>query len=341
MIGVGVIGLGFMGQTHVRAWEAAHSDGIACRLVAVADQDPERLTGHVASAGNIDTGQNEALFDPHEVATYTDVESLLRDDAVHAVSVCTHTDTHVDLAIAGLEAGKHVLVEKPVAVKTDCVSKLADVVRAHPQLVCMPAMCMRFWPAWSWIADRVRDGSFGAARSAAFQRLGSAPTWSEFYKDPERSGGALGDLHIHDTDFIVHLFGPPDAVVSAGHLNHLTTHYRYADGPAHVVAEGAWDHTPGFGFRMRCVVVFERATAEFELGRNQELMLSRDGECELVDVGGLSGYDGEVRAFRSAIAGDLAGVPTIDDAVVVSRVLDAERESCRTGLVVSPAVGIS
>ena len=57
-------------------------------------------------------------------------------------------------------------------------------------------------------------------------------------------------------------------VVSTGSTDHVTTLYRYGSGgPAHVVAEGGWNHTPGFGFRMTFLVVFERATLDFERSR--------------------------------------------------------------------------
>ena len=123
-------------------------------------------------------------------------------------------------------------------------------------------------PGWHEVRATVRDARYGAVRSASFQRLGSMPAWSrDFYADRKKSGGALVDLHIHDADFIRWCFGPPDGVTSAGTVNHLTALYRYSGGPAHVAAEGGWDHTPGFGFQMRYIVVFERATAEFLAAR--------------------------------------------------------------------------
>ncbi|MEM7306675.1 MAG: Gfo/Idh/MocA family oxidoreductase [Planctomycetota bacterium] len=337
--GVGVIGLGFMGRTHVGAFAAAAEAGHANRLVAVCDQDPARRAGEVQAGGNIATAAGqERLFDPASVAGYERPEELLADDAVELVSVCTPTDSHVDLAIAALEAGKHVLVEKPVALRHDEVARLGAAARAAEErgLHCMPALCMRFWPAWSWLKRAVADGTYGAVRSAAFQRLASAPAWNrEFYQDPERTGGALIDLHIHDADFVRHLFGDPAAVVSAGSLDHVTTLYRYPDGPEHVVAEGGWNHAPGFAFRMRYVIVFEHATADFEIGRDPELLLCRDGEATPVEVDAWAGYDGEVRHLLDVIAGRTAGlVATVADAEGHARLLDAERESLRTGAAV-------
>src|SRR5437764_1016777 len=62
-IGVGVIGLGFMGQTHVRAYQSAARDGVACELRAVCDASPERLTGEARAGGNLAGRTPERGFD--------------------------------------------------------------------------------------------------------------------------------------------------------------------------------------------------------------------------------------------------------------------------------------
>lgn len=338
-IGVGVIGLGFMGATHVRAFQSAAASGCGCRLAAVADSHLARLSGQVAVAGNLDTGSSERLFDPSAVRTSVDPADVLSDPDVDLVSICTPTDSHVPLAIAALESGKHVLVEKPVALHSADVQRLADVAGRTDRL-CMPAMCMRFWPGWDWLRDRIRDRSFGAVRSASFQRLGSPPTWNRaFYGDPSRSGGALMDLHIHDADFIRWCFGEPDQVVSTGSLSHISTLYRFGeDGPKHVVAEGGQDHAPGFGFRMRYVVAFEQATAEWDLSRTSSLNVYRDGRADSVELPTLSGYERQVRHLVQAIQAHAADrlAATVEDAVATARLLEAERESLLSGRPVRP-----
>lgn len=335
-IGVGVIGLGFMGQTHVRAWEAAENPERAVRVVAVADRSAERRSGGVTEGGNLDTGASERLFDPTRVRAFERAEDLLSDPAVHVVSICTHTDTHVPLAIQALNAGKHVLVEKPVAVEAAAVHRLAEAAEkaAEDGLLCMPAMCIRYWPAYAWLADRVRDGALGPVRSAVFHRLGTRPGWAPgFYDDTKRSGGALVDLHIHDADFIVHCFGRPRCVAAAGDVHHLTACYRYGDGPGHIVAEGGWDHADGFPFRMRFVVNFEDATADFDIGRDPQLLLCHAGESRPVELADASGYDMQVRALADAIIrGDDAAPVTVRQAAEVADVLEAERQALESGL---------
>jgi len=352
-VGVGVIGLGFIGRIHLAAYQAARRDGYPCRVVAVCDHRPEQLRADPETAraagfsprgaaipevGNLPVaGATEALdaFSASEVRTYTDPRALLADDRVQLVSICTYTDTHADLAIAALEAGKHVLVEKPVALTSAEVERVAAVARRSGR-VCMPAMCMRFWPGWSWLKEQIEPRTFGPVHSATFQRLGSRPGWgTQFYADAPRSGAALFDLHIHDADFIRWCFGPPAAVVSTGDLYHVTTAYRYDSGPPHVTAEAGWDHAPGFAFRMRYVVNFAEATADFDLLRDPPLLLTRGGRSEPVPLPPLTGYDNEVRHLLEVLTGrrpDL--IARMQEAVAVARLLDAERRSLETDQIV-------
>lgn len=328
-INIGVIGLGFMGRTHVAALQLASKDGLPGRLTAVCDRDAARLSGKSAG-GNLQTGSDAAAFDPAQVTTATDPEALITNPDLDALCICTHTDTHVDLALRALRAGKHVLVEKPVALLSSDVQRIADAATAAGK-VAMPAMCMRFWPGWAWLRNVIRTRDFGPVRSATFQRLGCPPTWTPFYADTARSGGPFFDLHIHDADFVRHAFGEPTEVTSTGTMHHVTTIYRFAgpDAPPHVIAEGGLDHTPNFGFRMRYIVNFERATADWDLSRAPTLLLHREGRSDAIELPPLSAYDGEVRHFIEHCAGIDPNPPrmTMADAVRTTALLEAEKRS--------------
>lgn len=331
-IGVGVIGLGFMGGTHVRAYQAATSAGFPCRLVAVCDSSPALIAGDLPIRGNIALGSSASrLLDPSRVRGTQNLDEIINARDIQLLSICTYTDSHVDLAIRALRAGKHVLVEKPVATNSADVQRLAQVASESNGL-CMPAMCMRFWPGWDWLHDRIVDQRFGQVRSATFQRLGSQPSWAtDFYGDVNRSGGALLDLHIHDVDFIHWCFGAPDDVRSAGTLQHLTTQYRFANGPDHVVAEAGWDLHPNAGFRMRYLVNFEHASAEFNLSRTTPLLVHDATGSRAIELPPMSGYDGEIRHMLEAITRGTLRRVTLDDAVAVMRTLEAERRSIERG----------
>ena len=332
-IRVGVIGLGFMGRTHIRSYRRAAAEGHPNRLVAVCDPDPARRAGALGQKGNLEPElPDEPLFDPADVRGYAAPEELLADAEIDLVSICSPTDTHVDLGIAALRAGKHVLLEKPVALASPEVERLRVVADEAGQL-CMPAMCMRFWPGWRWLKEKIESGEYGPVRSLVFRRLGSRPGWSPgFYADLMKSGGALFDLHIHDSDFVHWCFGRPQAVSTAGTIAHLTTAYRFADGPAHVIAEGGWDHAEGFAFRMGYTVVFERATADFDLLRTPTLVLSREGTASPVELADETGYDAEIRHMLAGVAAGAEHLDaTVADALELTLLLEAERRSLETG----------
>jgi len=326
---VGIVGFGFMGRTHLGAYRAAAKAGFPNRVVALCDQRLARIGAKAFALGNME--RQGAFLDVQGLALHEDPSALFADEALELVSLCTPTDTHVALALAALAAGKHVLLEKPVALNSRDVARLAAAAKKAKR-VCMPAMCMRFWPGWAWLKDAIEAETYGRVHSAVFRRLGSPPAWSrEFYGDLAKSGGALFDLHVHDADFVRFCFGAPRSLVSTGSLHHVTTLYRFADGPEHVVAEGGWNHTSGFPFFMGFTVVFERATAEFALGRTPLLTLAQDGKSETIELDELTGYDGEVRHVLSVLAGKAKARATIDEAVELVRMLEAEQRSLASG----------
>ena len=259
-------------------------------------------------------------------------DELIESGELDLVSICTPTDTHVELATRALKAGLHVLLEKPVALDSASVAALQAAAKKSGKL-CMPAMCMRFWPAWAWLKARVDSGAFGAVTSAAFRRLGTRPGWNNsFYGDADRCGGALFDLHVHDADFVRWLLGEPTRVLTTGTLDHMSTFYRFENGPAHAYAEGGWDHADGYPFLMGYVVVFEDATADFVLKRTPQLRLSRGGKYEVVKTPDIDGYDGEARYFLDSVAnGEKKLTATLEQAVGLTRMLEAERQSLETG----------
>lgn len=305
MTRVGILGHGFMGRTHAAGYAAA---GARCRVVAVAEKADHAL-------------------------------GLLDRTDIDAVSICTYTDTHVPLALEALRRGKHVLVEKPVALRSAEVDALAAAARASER-ICMPAMCMRFWPGWPWLRERIRDHAFGAVRQAAFIRMGARPAWgAAFYLDERRSGGALFDLHIHDTDFIWWCFGNPETVESRGTSHDLTTLYRVPGGPE-LRARGAWLPDPGAAFTMQYEVEFEQAVVRFDLTKAPVVTVERGGRPEAPDVGTGSAYDAEITHFLDLVQGQSSTpVATLEDAATVTRILEAEAESLRLSRGVAPARG--
>lgn len=329
MLGIGVIGLGFMGRTHISSYAKIPN----CTLVAVADRDVSRHSGLSAAAGNISTGSDERLFDPSQVDTFVNGIDLIQHADVDVVSITTPTPTHIELAHCAIDHGQHVLIEKPVSLRREEIIKLDTHAKKSGVLV-MPAHCMRFWPAWVWMKRAVSHSEYGDVLSASFTRTGAAPSWNqEFYLDDESSGGALVDLHIHDVDFILHLFGKPHSVFSSGSRQHVTTDYAFGSSGPRVRAEGGWLTDPNADFTMKCSIECSKATIDFELSRDPEIIVrSLDGSCvdhPEASEGG-TGYDGEIAAMVSAVKSKSTIAPvTLSDAADGMSVIDAELRSLR------------
>ena len=109
---VGIIGFGFMGRTHARAYLSAARDGYPVELVKIADHSLRTLEDADTSAGNLETGDD--ALDLSHVTLAQGTDEILTDPDIDLLSICTHTDTHVELALRALDTGKHVLVEKPI-----------------------------------------------------------------------------------------------------------------------------------------------------------------------------------------------------------------------------------
>jgi predicted dehydrogenase len=240
-----------------------------------------------------------------------------------------------------------VICEKPLARTSALARQIVDVAESSKGFF-MPAMCMRFWPGWSWLKEAVADERYGRTLAARFRRVASPPAWGrESYFNGALSGGGLLDLHIHDTDFVQFCFGRPQSVCSRGRsvysgaIDHVVTLYQVASG-ATVSAEGSWIMSEGFGFNMAYTVNFERATADFDLARGADaLKLYEDAQPpRTVPCDGDDGYVGELGHMIQAIA---SGQPptrvTGRDGLSAVEICEAEEQSIQSGQIVALGPG--
>lgn len=335
-VNVAVVGLGFMGLTHINAYRKLPN----VRIVAVCDavRLPVNgvlagVTGNVAGSDTVDLGP--------DVRAYSKIEDLLADGDIDLVDLCVPTPLHVPQTLAALQAGKHVICEKPLA-RTSAQSREIVAAAAAAKTFFMPAMCMRFWPGWAWLKDLAADGTYGTILAARFRRVSAPPGWSRdsYFKGGD-SGGALFDLHVHDTDFVQFLFGRPTAVFStgvsrfSGATDHVVTQYMVPGG-ASVYAEGSW--LMASGFSMSYTVMFENATVDFDSARGDSALqvLEEGKEPRVVTPEGPDGYVGELSHFIAAIQrGEGPTIVTAQDGLSAVEICEAEETSVLTGQVVT------
>jgi len=344
MTKVGVIGLGMMGLTHLDAYRKREDVMIA----AISDKDPDRLSGKVQAAGNVEGQAQEGRESLQDAKRYEEGQDLIDDPDIDMVDICLPTHLHMNYAISAMEAGKHVMIEKPLARTSADADKIVAASNKAKGL-CFVGMCMRFWPGWSWLKQAIENQTYGKVLAATFRRRASHPGGG-FYSNGELCGGALLDLHIHDTDFIQFCFGIPKSVTTFGYKkvtgewDHVITRYGYdADGQQNtptIVAEGGWVMAPGFGFRMTYTVNFDNATACYDMANENPLILYQaDQDPQNIELPSDMGYDLEIAYFLDCIANNTKPqTVTLEDAANTIKICEAEAQSAVTGTPVQVAV---
>lgn len=317
MVGIGICGIGFMGMIHYLA--ARKVPG--ARVTAISTRDPKKLAGDWSSIrGNF--GPRGGQMDLSGVNRHAEYDDLLADPSVQLVDLCVPNDRHAEMAIQALRAGKHVLVEKPIALTVEEADAMLAAARENHRLL-MVAHVLPFFPEFAYALQAARSGRYGAIRAAHLMRVISRPDWSSGIAEVQRSGGPAIDLHIHDTHFIGLLCGVPTAVhargvVEDGAVVHLTTQYLYdggdGAGPAVSALSGALS-MKGREFAHGFDLYFERATLSFEfasLGGQGHLaiplsVILPDGSVQHPEVGGGDPVDAFTAELRLAVEGATTG----------------------------------
>lgn len=306
--------------------------GVYCRLpnvevVAVVDPRVERVSEAV-----LKSGLSCPVF-----ASYAEASGV--DFSV--VDVCLPTDLHRANVLEALGHGKHVFCEKPISLtRNDAQEMVAAARQADRHL--MIGHCIRFWPEYVELKRVVDSGECGRLLSLSMSRRTGRPGYSvgNWVNRPERCLGAALDLHIHDSDFLLHLLGTPRAVFSqalrdASGWSSIVTQYVH-DG-MNIVAEGAWNYPEKWGFQMRYSAVFENAVLDYDSRAPEQLVRTReDGRSHPVkfpdSLDHRDGYFNELSYFVNCIErGEPVAISTGEQAAASLDLVLTEIESAETG----------
>jgi predicted dehydrogenase len=335
---IAVLGLGFMGSTHLKAIRNIPG----ARLAAVVSDDENKLAGDLSAIqGNLG-GPGERM-DFSGAARYRTVAEALADPNVEAVDICLPTHLHAPVALDALRAGKHVLLEKPMAL--DGAS--ADGVIAEAQrrgLTLMTAQVLRFFPDYQVAAQQVKTRQLGPVRSAIFRRRCAAPGWSRWLAEASKSGGGVFDLLIHDVDMCLHLFGVPAAVSATGYedlakgMDTIFARLHYPGGPA-VVVTGGWHHPKAYPFSMEFTISGDAGTLEYSSAGKPLTLYGAGGDSRELELPAHDGYQKEIEYFLECASTGRAPVrcPPEESAAAVklalamveSRKKDGETVQCK------------
>jgi predicted dehydrogenase len=304
MVRIGIVGIGFMGMIHYLA--ARKLPG--ARVEAICSRDQTKLAGDWRSIqGNF--GPRGEMVDLAGIKKYRLLDDMLADPDIDLIDVCNPTHLHPETAIKALQARKHVLVEKPIALDPKEADAMLEAARKAKRLL-MVAHVLPFFPEFAYAAQAIRGGQYGKLLGGHFKRIIARPDWSADIGDAAKTGGPAIDLHIHDTHFIGLVCGVPNqvfstGVISGGAVDYLTTAYLYgAGGPAITSSCGALT-MKGRPFVHGYELYLEKATLVYESGTCPLTVLKADGASEQPT---LSGGEEATTAFTLEIQAAVDGV---------------------------------
>ncbi|MCA9425680.1 MAG: Gfo/Idh/MocA family oxidoreductase [Candidatus Omnitrophica bacterium] len=297
---VGIAGIGFMGVTHYGAFGKIPG----AKVVAIADNDPKKQAGDwTGIRGNFGSGGGKV--DLTNTKVFESYQEMAKDPDIDLIDLCLPTPLHKKAAVHCLKAGKHVLVEKPIALNLEDASSMIKASKKSGSHLFVGHV-LRFFPEYRFLKKVYDEGKYGKLLAAHFRRMIAKPNWSggeNWFSDPKKTGGATLDLHIHDADFILHLLGEPKSVesrgVPAGHgmFDYLTNQYHYGKKGPIVSCEGGWIATAALPFEQSYEVYFEEASIFFNSSTQPVTIYKPDGKKEKARLPKEDGFYAELKAI--------------------------------------------
>ncbi|WP_090379783.1 Gfo/Idh/MocA family protein [Natronobacterium texcoconense] len=347
-VGIGVVGLGGMGNLH-----AQHLEELGADVVAGADLVPER---------------RRQFAETYAAEPYETHEELVVDDAVDAVVVATPNRFHEPIAVAALEADRHVLVEKPLAHTLDSAERIAEAAE-RSEGICMVGFHNRHAASMVMFDEHRARGRFGELThvEANYVRRRGVPGPGSWFTDSDLAGGgALLDIGVHALDLALYALDFPAVTEVSGVArttfgsqeeyadpdgfgenwnaesetyevdDSVTAFIRCEDGQT-ISLEAAWatNREESMDFRVRGT----EAGAQFDIGDTDMTMLEAGtagtdhyANVDLTGDPAMTGYAGQDEQFLEAIAsGGQPQTNTLEEALTVQRVIDAIYRSSETG----------
>lgn len=302
-----------------------------------------------------------------EAKVYEDYRQLLEDQSIDVIHVCTPNDSHADITIAALEAGKHVMCEKPMAKTAEDARRMLEAAKRTGKKLTI-GYNNRFRPDSQYLQQFCRDGGLGEiyfAKAHALRRR-AVPTWGVFLDEEKQGGGPLIDIGTHALDLTLWMmdnYEPKTVLGSAYHKLSSRENAANAWGPwdpeeftvedsafgmitmkngATVILESSWALNVLEAEEARCTLAGTEAGADMKGG---SLRINGESHGRLytnhveLKTGGVAFYEGrkesdadlEARLWIEAVLNDTDPVVKPEQALVVSEILEAIYESAKTG----------
>ena len=297
MIKVGLLGAGYMGRTHIEVY----------KLIS--------LLSDVKVCGVCDVRSEKAIKGAkiHNAKVYNTPEELINDPEIDVIDICLPTYLHFEYAKKSIEAKKDVFIEKPVTFNLSEGYELLSLQEKYKSRI-MVGQCVRLWPSYSYLKRIYDNNTYGKLKRITLIRNSSKPSWGyeDWYSDPEKSGNAIFDLHIHDIDYLRYLIGEPEAIHAFGNPSYIKSILTYKNG---IIAEieNGWDFPQSYPFTAGFRADFEEATLtltgrEIDIYENSGRLLQvvpdenyKEDDRIAEKVASLGGYFYELKYFYDCI----------------------------------------
>ncbi len=291
MMKVALIGIGGMGKVHFDSYKKIDD----AEVIAVAD---------------VRTDMAREKVENENIRIYATIDELLENEKPDIVDICTPSYLHTEMAIKALEAGVHVLCEKPMSLSSRETQMIIDAAEKADKLF-MTAHVVRFMAPYIYLKEIVDSGELGKPIHIEMKRLSGMPTWSweDWMRDVTKSGGTPMDLSIHDLDFVQYAFGQPQKVSGAyqklkNNNDHITSTLVY-DGFSVTVTSG-WFNAE-IPFKAEYIAIFEDGYVEYvneQVVKNGEIIELQKGEISEdtgINLSGADGYADEIAYFIDCV----------------------------------------
>jgi len=340
-LGIGIIGSGGIARgAHMPGYKACENQGVS--ILAVSDVNPD--------VAKLAAEQFEV---PH---VFTDYKQMLAMDEIDAVSICTPNYLHMQPTLDAFEAGKHVLVEKPLAMNAEEGARMVEAAHRAGKKFQVGFMT-RFQAPAQALKRFINAGEMGEiyfARAQAMRRRG-IPGWGVFTQKDKQGGGPLIDIGVHILDLTLWLMGHPKPVLCSGQ-----TYAKFGPREGVLGLMGQWDP------KIFTVEDFAVGLVRFDNGAtlvlessfvaNQEQrdvmntdLFGTEGGCSynpckmfferhqtLIDatpayLPQVKAHEAEVKAFVDAIMEDIPVPVTGEEALMTTQIIDAIYRSTEEG----------
>ena len=326
-----IIGAGFIAMAHAAGY-VAEPRAELCGVADIRLEAAQKLAGE------------------YRCRAYTDARDMLEKEKPDAVSVCVPTHLHRQAVCLALRSGADVLCEKPLALSLEDVTVMRDAALRYGKQV-MAAQVLRFWQEYTMIRETFASGALGVIRRVNAQRIAHSSR-GEWFGDPQKGGGALYDLLVHDLDFAVCLLGcRAESLYATGRKNalggwvHVNALLSWENG-VQLSLEASGDMPVGYPFTVRFRADGDRGCVDFASQSLQNIAVAQDassrlfyvqdGKTRALDPGvypngaNAEAFCRQIRAFTEGVEAGRLPIP-FDESVYVMKLVDRLRTSLDTG----------